>query len=394
MAKIADTQSTVADGARFPSREYAQRLTNVRARMDKQQFDGLLVTKPENIYYLTGLDHQGFFAFHLLIVPADGAPTLIARAMEHATVKAQLPGTPFVGYSDDVDPVTVIKDVIDSLHLTTSRLGIEKESLCFPPSIYEALRDGLQQATWSDASPLVDELRLIKSPLEINYTRQAAQVSDAMMRAALETAQPGVSESQVAAEIHRAMILSGGEYPGFTPFIRPSPRIAQEHTTWRQRDLRAGEALFLEMAGCVGRYHAPQGRLVYLGTAPPKAHDAQRICLEAFGRIVDAIRPGVTASQVYASWQQHIDDAGIRNYHRHHCGYLVGLGFPPSWTGGSTVVGLRHDSELVLQTGMVFHAMSWLLGSDHGDYFISNTVVLTEQGGEVLTQSPVPLVAD
>src|SRR5699024_1531367 len=147
-------------------------------------------------------------------------------------------------------------------------------------------------------------------------------------------ARPGVNEVQVAAEIYRAMILSGGEYPGFVPFIRPSPRIAQEHTTWQQRELRSGEALFLEMAGCVGRYHAPEGRFVYLGTAPPRARDAQRICQEAFSCIVDAIRPGVEAGTVYASWQHHIDQAGIKNYHRHHCGYLVGLSFPPSWTGG------------------------------------------------------------
>lgn len=388
-----DVEVQTGDNARFPRQEYAQRLMTVCTRMTEQGLDGLLITKPENIYYLTGLDHQGFFAFHLLIVTASGTLTLVARAMEQATVEAQLPDTRFVGYSDNEDSVAVATDLVADLHLGSARLGIEKESLYFPPRIYEAMVGLLCRVDWVDASPLVDELRLIKSPLEIEYTRQAARVSDAMMHAALQTARPGVSETEVAAEIHRAMIMSGGDYPGFTPFIRPTPRIAQEHTTWRQRDLRAGEALFLEMAGCVGRYHAPQGRLVHLGSVPAKTPDAQRICLEAFDRIVESIRPGVMASAVYASWQQHIERAGVVNYRRHHCGYLVGLGFPPSWTGGSTVVGLRHDSELVLQPGMVFHAMSWLLGSNKGDYFISNTVVLTDQGCEVLTRSPAPLLA-
>lgn len=394
MAETADADLPLGDSARFPHREYEQRLANVRSRMHERQLDGLLVTKPENIYYLTGLDHQGFFAFHLLIVPAEDAPILVARAMEHATVEAQLPNTSFAGYDDSRGPVTVIADLAGKLRLNSARLGIEKESFSFPPSTYEALVAALRHADWNDASSLVDQLRLVKSPLEIDYTRQAARVSDAMIQAALDTAGPGVNENRVAAAAHQAMILSGGEHPGFAPFIRPSPRIAQEHTTWRDRDLRAGEALFLEMAGCFARYHAPQGRLVHLGCADAKARDAQHICLEAFDRIVDSIEPGVHASTVYANWQRHIERAGISNYSRHHCGYLVGLGFPPSWTGGSTVVGLRHDSELVLQPGMVFHAMSWLLGSDHGDYFFSNTVVLTDQGCEVLTQSPVPLVAN
>src|SRR5699024_4118703 len=106
---MVDTGSPDAGSARFPPEEYAQRLANVRKRMTDCQVDGLLVTKPENICYLTGLDHQGFFAFHLLVVPVDGAPVLVARAMEQATVDAQLHGLPFEGYGDDEDPVNVIK---------------------------------------------------------------------------------------------------------------------------------------------------------------------------------------------------------------------------------------------------------------------------------------------
>ena len=70
------------------------------------------------------------------------------------------------------------------------------------------------------------------------------------------------------------------------------------------------------------------------------------------------------------------------------CGYVVGLGFPPSWTGGSMVVGLRHASDLVLPPGMVFHLLSWLMGTGRGDYFFSNAAVLTDEGCEILTTTP------
>ena len=52
------------------------------------------------------------------------------------------------------------------------------------------------------------------------------------------------------------------------------------------------------------------------------------------------------------------------------------------------VMGLRHDSNLVLRPGMVFHLLSWLMGSGRGDYFVSNTAVLTDAGCEVLTKTP------
>jgi Xaa-Pro dipeptidase len=184
------------------------------------------------------------------------------------------------------------------------------------------------------------------------------------------------------------MILVGGEYPGFSPFIRSTPTLRQEHETWQDRELAAGDALFLEMAGCVRRYHAPMGRLIFIGKAPPGTRQMAEICLQAFNRVVEAIQPGVQAGQVYRAWQDQVDRAGLSHYQRHHCGYLVGIGFPPTWTGGSGVTGLRRGSIIRLRPGMTFHLLSWLMGAGQGDYFVSDTAVLTQDGCDVLTTVP------
>ena len=152
--------------------------------------------------------------------------------------------------------------------------------------------------------------------------------------------------------------------------------------------LAAGEAVFLELSGCVRRYHAPLGRLVFLDPLPPGAERMAKVCLEAFDAVLGALRPGALAREVYAAWQGVVDRAGLAHYRRHHCGYLVGIGFPPSWTGGNRVTGLRHDSDLVIRAGMSFHILSWLMGTGQGDYFVSDTVLLTETGAEVLTTAP------
>ena len=111
------------------------------------------------------------------------------------------------------------------------------------------------------------------------------------------------------------------------------------------------------------------------------------IAAGAFEAVVAALRPGAMARDVYAAWQGVVDEAGLAHYRRHHCGYLVGIGQPPSWTGGNSVTGLRHDSDLVLETGMSFHILSWLMGTGSGDHFISNAVLLGDSGAEVLTQT-------
>jgi Xaa-Pro aminopeptidase len=100
----------VADPTVFPSEEFAARLERTRAAMAADDLAGLVVAAPENVFYLTGLDHQGFCALHLLVVPATGEMTLIARAMEWITVEHQVTGARFMGYADHEDPARVAGD--------------------------------------------------------------------------------------------------------------------------------------------------------------------------------------------------------------------------------------------------------------------------------------------
>lgn len=372
----------------FSQTEYDRRLDNFRQLMADKDLDACLISSPENIFYLSGLSHMGFFAYHLLVVPRDGKMALICRAMEQVTVEKLVvkPGrADFHGYADSDEPVRFTCEVIRQMGLAAGRLAMEKSSLFLPPRILDGIIAHLTQAHLGDCSGMVDGLREIKSEQEVIYTRQAAQVSDVMMRAARESAVAGVSEQEIAAEVHRAMLLAGGTYPGFSPFIRATPTLGEEHRTWSDHVLQPGEALFVELSGCIKRYHAPMGRLIYIGNAPTGTEVMVKLCLDAFNSIVSTIRPGVTAGRVYQAWQDVVDAAGLSHYRRHHCGYMTGIGFPPSWVGGSSVVGLRHDSNLELRAGMVFHLMSWLMGAGQGDYFVSDTAVVTEDGCEVVT---------
>jgi Xaa-Pro dipeptidase len=113
--------------------------------------------------------------------------------------------------------------------------------------------------------------------------------------------------------------------------------------------------VLLELAGCVSRYHAPMGRLIHLGRICDEDAKMAEISIRAFEASLAGLRPGRKAREVYADWQAVVDDAGMPHYRRHHCGYLVGIGFPPSWTGGNQVTGLRHDSDLEIREGMTFH---------------------------------------
>lgn len=370
----------------FSPQEFAARVAALRQMMAQQRIDLCLVSTPENIFYLTGLDHWGYFAPHLLLVPLDGEMALVTRAMERVTVERHVRNARFEGHADNETAADRAARILPGL--PSRRIGFEAWSAGLPHAMAEALKRARPDAEWLDVTSLVDEQRMVKSPAEQRFLRAAARVSDAAAAAAIETIHAGASERDAAAECQRAMIAAGGTYPGFGPFIRSTARLGEEHTSWGDARFADGDSVFLELSGCAARYHAPLGRLVHVGRAPKQAHPMARLAHEAFDAVLAALRPGALFRDVYAAWQSVVDEAGLSHYRRHHCGYLVGIGVPPSWTGGNRVTGLRHDSDLAVKAGMSFHVLSWLMGTGRGDFFISNTVLVGENGSEILTRTP------
>jgi len=370
----------------FSDAEIARRLGAFRGALSARKLDGAVVAAPENVFYLTGLDHWGYFAPHLLIVPLQGMPVLVTRAMERVSVEKQVRAAEFRGHSDSETAADMAARVLRDLKLNGRRLGLE----FWTSGLSHGLALSLQaqaEAEWIDISGLIDDLRLVKSAQEQALMRKAAAVTDAAAGAAIEAIGDGVPEREVVATCVAAMTRAGGSPPAFGPFIRPGSRLGEEHATWGDGCYKSGEPVFLELSGCMSRYHAPLGRLVHIGSVPEADARMAETAQRAFDAVLGALRPGAEARQVYAAWQQVVDEAGLQHYRRHHCVYCVGIGLSPSWTGGNKVVGLRHDSEMEIRDGMSFHVLSWLMGTGRGDYFTSNAVLLGAQGPEVLTRT-------
>ena len=370
----------------FSDAELARRLAAFRAQLATRKLDGAVVAAPENIFYLTGLDHWGYFAPHLLIVPLDSVPVLVTRAMEKVSIDKQVRNAVFRGHSDSETAADMASRVLRDLGLTGKPLGLE----LWTAGLSHGLALSLQQqaeARWQDISGFIDDLRLVKSAEEQALMRRAAKVTDAAAGATIEALGEGVPETEVAAACLAAMTRAGGSPPAFGPFIRPGSRLGEEHATWGDGRYKKGEPVFLELSGCISRYHAPLGRLVHIGGISDADAKMAETTARAFEAVLGALKPGAQARDVYAAWQSVVDAAGLSHYRRHHCGYCVGIGLSPSWTGGNKVVGLRHDSDLPIREGMSFHILSWLMGTGAGDYFTSNAVLLGGNGPEVLTKT-------
>lgn len=365
--------------------EREHRLDRVRETCRQRGIDVAIFTSPENIYYLAGLDYEGYFCLHALLVPVEGKPVLFARKIEAPTILRQAVDVEYVPYLDNDDVPAAISSKLTAIAGPKARIALQTNS-AWNVAIDAPLRSSLTQAEFLDSSGVVEAMRLVKSRFEIEQMKRAAAISDVMVSTGIRTAGSDVAENIVAAEVYRAMIAAGGQSPGFPPFIRSVDRICEPHTSWTPRTLKTGDSFLLELSACIERYHAPMARTGYIGAAPEAAKKLAKIANEAHVKALNALKPGVAASQVHAAWHSHLVASGV-SPRLEHCGYTVGISFPPTWTGGPGINSLHGASNLELQEGMTFHLLTWIHDNDGNDNFLSDCVVVEKSGGAFLTNT-------
>lgn len=368
----------------FPMAEYERRLNGLRTRMAEYDLDAVMTTTPENLCYLTGFDSVGHYYFNSLVVPIDGEPFMTPRLLENhgANVLTWVEYTR--PYQDDEDPMDVLREALVEAGLEEARIGYEKECWFFTAAQQDRLFPNMPNATFVDCSGIVEEGRLIKSQHEIDLMRDAARTTEAGMWAGIEAVRAGATENDVAAEIHYAMIKAGSEWPSISPFVASGERGAIGHATWKGRTIQDDEFVFLELAGCLHRYHAPMMRTVYVGEPSDRVREAEEIVLEAFDACVDAINPGVSAGEIDRIGREIIAASTFGAEQASRTAYSVGIGLPPDW-GEGQILSMQPGETRPLDANMTFHLLPWVQIPGEGGVGITETIRVTETGCELLT---------
>jgi ectoine hydrolase len=375
--------------------EYAERLRRVREAMAQKAFGALVVCDPANLFYLTGYNAWSFYTPQCLVVPADGELHLFARRQDAngATYTCNLPAEHIHGYPEelvhrpDVHPFDWIAAEARELVPAGELVGVEGDAHYFSPRGYLALDSGLPANRLVDSAELVNWVRLVKSPYEIEQMRIAGTIAERTMRTALEGLRPGRRQCDLVAEILAGQATGtpehGGDYPALWPLLPTGEAAGTPHLTWTDKPFRVGEATTIELAGTFGRYHAPLARTVMLGDPPQRLTETAKIVAEAMHATLDAIRPGVTGDAVHQAFDRVIRAHGLRKDSR--IGYSIGIGYPPDW--GERTVSLRHGETTELAAGMAFHIILGMWMDDWG-YELSEPIVVAPNGIERLTDLP------
>ncbi len=376
----------------FSVEEFQGRVRCVRQAMAETGLDLLLVHTPENIFYLTGYQTPGYYTYQCFILPLESEPVILTRRLEATNVMARSwveRAVTYTGVEDTggVGPVDATCSVLRDIGTTGKRIGIERGAWFLTPRDCARIEAAFPDAQFIDATDIVNQARVIKSPAETAYIRQAARAAEKGMAAALAAIQPGKLDLDVAGAFLMASVAEGSEYTGLPPFVATGTNSAVTHATWERRRLDRGDAVFLELPACINRYHAALERTAIIGKPPAKWERIAEAVLEGLNAAIDTIKPGVTSGEVDAACRGVIKRAGFGEYYPHRCGYSIGIAFPPDW-GEGHILSLRANDPTVLQPGMTFHIPPAVLMYGEVGIAFSETVLVTSTGCEVITHYP------
>jgi Xaa-Pro dipeptidase len=376
----------------FPKAEYQERLRRIRERMAKQNLSGMLLHTPENICYISGHQTPGYYYTQMLIVPMDREPVIVTRLFEQRNVDAfsWLPRAQSLAYKDTENPIAVIAATVSDFGMNTGRLGIEMSGFFLPIDKYMELASLLPNATLVNASGIVEAERVVKSPAEIAYIRQSCRISEKGMQAAWDNCHAGITENALSGHIHKALVENGGEFPGLPVFIGSGYRTQIPHVQWTDKVIEKGDNVPVELTGVMKRYAGPLFRTFAVGESKKMAEDFE-VVKDQLEAAHAAMRPGVTSHDVDAAAKRAAAKHGRLASFTKRTGYSVGLNFCPDW-GEGHIMDLKENDPSVLVAGMVFHTPMSLRADGDLAVAVSETVMVTPTGHEVLTNFPRKLI--
>lgn len=385
----------------FSKEEYQLRIRKTKEMMDKAGMEMLLVMDPGNMNYLTGYDGWSFYVHQGVILSLDQEkPFWFGREQDRngARITSWLTDDQLHGYPDEyvqsryTHTMIWLADLLGKMGLDKKTLGMEMDGYWFNARMYLTLLEKLPQATPMDGTNLVNWVKSIKSPAEIAYMRQAAQICENVMDTAVKQINVGVWEKDVAAMVAAGQIAGTDEFGGSStalfPIMPSGQRTSTAHLTFHpDRKYQKNDVVLLELAGARHRYHAPLARTVYLGDPPDDLKKTADSVITGLRETLSFIKPGVTAEEVEEKWRLAISHTGLVKPSR--VGYSYGLNYVPDW--GEHTVSLRPGDKTILKPGMTLHFMPGIWLEKYG-FECSEPILITENGCEKFIEFPQELI--
>ncbi len=364
------SSSPRGSGAKPGRPDFAGRYLGFRSELEKQGVDGFLISHPPNLSYLFNIRPSVGF---VLCSAEESVLILDSRYTEQAAADAVNCRLVKAGNSLE----DALKEVISQLASKSPppfRLGVESSHLSFATA--------QQLGSWSSdyqvfgLDDLVENLRMLKGPSEIQALENAFRIAQAAFAEIRAEIRPGRTEAEIAGLFELELRKKGGEKAAFETIVASGPRSSLPHGRASRRVIGSDELVLVDFGVQAEGYCSDLTRVVFPGSTPEP--DIFAVVHEAQQRAIRTAKPGVLTSAVDAAARDHIVKEGYGDYFGHSLGHGLGLEV--------------HESPLVswrsarpLQEGMVFTVEPGIYLPGRYGVRIEDAVVVTADGCRLLS---------
>ena len=368
----------MATEAPFPEKEYLDRYERAYALMERDGLDALVISEKNNYWYFSGLisyqlDH--IQRPQICFLPKGGKPMLLVYGNDKAKAKA----LPWVGevraYVDVPFPEEMIAGCLKAMGLGETKLGFElgdDQRLGIPANYLLRLTEALPKAQIKDGTAALTEMRLIKSPQEIEFMRKACDISMKAYDRCLPQLRPGMTRREVADKLYISMIEEGAHprHPGFL--------MLNSSTRYDDRRYNKGDRMIADFGACYEGYYGDITRMAIFGPASEEQKKDHHMACDVIQLCFDVMQPDTPIAELSRVANRELVKRGYQAVDSpKRIGHGIGMARaePPS---------LNEVEKELHRPGMIL-ALEPKVRSEKSAVHLEEDVLITERGPEFLT---------
>ncbi len=374
----------------IPAGRYAHRLSRARSRTAAEGLDALLLGVGADLRYLTGHVTLPLERLTMLVLPVQGPSRLVVPRLEAIAARAcpvaAAGVVEVIPWEETEEPLALVRDLLAASDVpgTGPRVRAVAVSDRLWATFVLGLQAALPDASFTLASSVMSEERVVKDPDEIELLRLAARAADRVVTAIAAGPLIGRTETSIAREVRDRLVAEGHDSAEFA-IVGSGPNSASPHHEASERRIRAGEPIVLDIGGLLGGYGSDVTRTLWVtGGEPARGPDDEFLRLygtlqAAQAEATHAVRSGVAAERVDRVAREIIAAAGYGDRFTHRTGHGIGL-------DGHEDPYLVEGNALPLRDGMAFSVEPGIYLDGRYGARIEDIVVCGSDGPLVLNE--------
>ncbi|MFB5087856.1 Xaa-Pro peptidase family protein [Psychrobacillus sp. FJAT-21963] len=349
------------------------KLEKLRAALEEQGVDALLITNGYSRRYMTGFTGTAGVA---IVSKNDAVFITDFRYTEQAA--SQIKDYRIVQHTK-----TLIEEVANQVtEMGINSIGFEKDDLTY--SGYELYKQAIQ-ADLVPLSGLVEKIRLIKTEEEISIIKSACRIADEAFNHIVTYIKPGMTELEVSNELEFFMRKLGASSSSFDTIVASGVRSALPHGVATSKVIEVGDFVTLDFGALYNGYISDTTRTIAVGEPSDQLKEIYQVVLDAQLLALEKIKPGMTGKEADAIARDYIASKGYGEAFGHSLGHGIGLEVHEG-------PGLSFRSDITLEPGMIITIEPGIYLPNIGGVRIEDDAIVTENGLEKLTHSTKELL--